>query len=141
MEIIYIGEKEKWNGKIKSFLDWDIYYLNEYASSLQLHGDGQPVLVYHEQSGGKLCYVMMQEDIAEFLPLSPYLESDFYYDWTTPYGYGGPLTEGEITTDFVEEFIRELRNWCREHKIVSQFFRFHPLLQNQKVMEKICDVV
>ncbi len=141
MEIIYIGEKEKWNCKIKSFLDWDIYYLNEYASSLQLHGDGQPVLVYHEQSGGKLCYVMMQEDIAEFLPLSPYLESDFYYDWTTPYGYGGPLTEGEITTDFVEEFIRELRNWCSEHKIVSQFFRFHPLLQNQKVMEKICDVV
>ncbi|MCI9174002.1 MAG: peptidoglycan bridge formation glycyltransferase FemA/FemB family protein [Lachnospiraceae bacterium] len=141
MEIIPIEKKEKWNSTIKSFRNWDIYYLNEYACSLQLHGDGQPVLIYHEQNGGKLCYVMMQEDIAKCLPLSSYLEHGMYYDWTTPYGYGGPLAEGNITAEWVENFIRELSEWCRNHKIISQFFRFHPLMQNQKVIENVCDIV
>lgn len=141
MEMIQIEEKEKWNSKVKSFPEWDIYYLNEYACSLQLHGDGQPVLIYHERDGGKLCYVMMQEDIAKFFSLSPYLKPDVYYDWTTPYGYGGPLTDGNLTSKWIENFVEELNQWCRNHKIVSQFFRFHPLLQNQKVLEKVCDVV
>lgn len=141
LEIIQVEEKEKWNSIVKSFFKWDIYYLNEYAFSFQLHGDGKPILIYHEQDGGKICYVMMQEDIADFSPLSPYLQAEEYYDWTTPYGYGGPLTEGRITQEWVEKFMEELYLWCGEHKIVSQFFRFHPLFQNQIIFEKVSDVV
>ena len=141
MEIIQIEEREKWNNIVKSFSEWDVYYLNEYAHSLQIHGDGDPFLIYHEETGRKLCYVMMQEDIAEFSPLSSCLTPGRYYDWTTPYGYGGPLTEGEVTTEWIETFMEELTLWCREHNIVSQFFRFHPLLQNQRVLESACDVV
>ena len=93
MEIIQVGETDRWNNIIKSFQNWDIYYLNEYAYSFQLHGDGIPILIYHEQDSRRLCYVMMQEDISSFPPLAAYLESGQYYDWTTPYGYGGPLAE------------------------------------------------
>ena len=42
MEVIRCEEKERWNNIIKSFKNWDIYYLNEYAHSLELHGDGKP---------------------------------------------------------------------------------------------------
>lgn len=141
MEIIQIEEKEKWNKIVMSFSGWDIYYLNEYAYSLQIHGDGKPLLIYHEEAEGKLCYAMMQEDIAEFSPLSSCLKTGKYYDWTTPYGYGGPLTEGKITVEWIMKFMEELTLWCREHNVVSQFFRFHPLLQNQQVLENVCDVV
>lgn len=141
MEIIGVQEKERWNQIIKSFPEWDIYYLNEYASSLQIHGDGTPLLIYFQKGAGRICYVMMQEDIADFSPLAPYIEHGQYLDWTTPYGYGGPLTEGEISDKWMEEFGRELSEWCGKQRVVSQFFRFHPLLQSQKVMEKICDVV
>lgn len=141
MKIIQLQEKETWNNIIKSFPEWDIYYLNEYAHSLMLHGDGTPYLIYHEKDQGRLSYIVMQEDIAEVPSLSPYLETGKYYDWTTPYGYGGPLTEGEISPEWIKAFMEELNQWCREHHIVSQFFRFHPLLQNQKILENVCDVV
>lgn len=141
MEIIGIQEKERWNKIVRSFPNWDIYYLNEYASSLQLHGDGTPFLVFHQKNNSRICYAVMQEDIADFPKLFPYISRGKYLDWSTPYGYGGPLTEGGISEQWMEEFQKELSGWCREHKVVSQFFRFHPLLQNQKVMEKMCDVV
>lgn len=141
MDIIQLEEKERWNNIVKSFPDWDIYYLNEYARSFQLHGDGTPILIYHQEDDAKLCYVMMQEDISVFPPLSSCLEPGQYYDWATPYGYGGPLSAGEVTEGWMRCFLEELSGWCMEHKIVSQFFRFHPLLQNQKILENVCNVV
>lgn len=141
LNIIHVEDKETWNGIVKSFSEWDIYYLNEYACSLQLHGDGEPWLIYYEKDGGRICYVVMQQDLADFSPLSGDLKKEEYFDWTTPYGYGGPLTEGCISVRWIHDFIEELTRWCKEHKIVSQFFRFHPLLQNQKILEEISDVV
>ena len=141
MEIISVNEKQKWNHIVKSFPTWDIYYLNEYAYSLQLHSDGIPCLIYYEKDGNRLCYVMMQEDLADFQPLSNCLAKGEYFDWTAPYGYGGPLTEGSITVEWISEFIKELTDWCMEHRIISQFFRFHPLLQNHIILEEVCDVI
>lgn len=141
MEIVCIHQKDRWNEIVKEFKQWDIYYLNEYVHSLQLHGDGVPYLIYCEKDGSKLCYAVMQNDIAEFVPLSQYVPRGKYYDWTTPYGYGGPLTEGIISRQWIEEFMRELTEWCGKHGIISQFFRFHPLLQNQKVIESVSDVI
>ena len=42
MEIITIEDKDKWNEIVKSFPHWDVYYLNEYAKSFGIHGDGVP---------------------------------------------------------------------------------------------------
>ena len=141
MEIISIRQKERWNDIVKSFPKWDVYYLNEYAHSLQLHGDGEPYLIYDAHDGGRLCYVVMQEDISAFPPLADYLGNVSCYDWSTPYGYGGPLVDGEITEHWMNDFLQNLSAWCREHGVVTQFLRFHPLLQNQKVMESIGDVI
>lgn len=141
MEIIYIDEQERWNTIVKSFNNWDIYYLAEYAISFQLHGDGNPCLIYHESDAARLCYIMMENDISEFWDYSMYIEGEKYYDWTTPYGYGGPLYVGDISKDWLDEFNKELFRICNEKGIVSQFFRYHPILQNQRVMESISDVI
>lgn len=141
MELIQIEEKERWNHIVKSFPKWDVYYLNEYVYSLQIHGDGVPYLIYHKQNQGRLCYVMMQNDIADFAPLTPYLEKETFYDWTSPYGYGGALADGELTEAWLKNFENELEEYCRKHGIVTQFFRFHPLLQNYDILGTITDVV
>ena len=76
---------------MKSFEHWDIYYLYEYAYSFMLHGDGDIKLIYFEHLGERFCYVVMQKDIADSEKFAGIIEKKKYYDWETPYGYGGPL--------------------------------------------------
>ena len=83
-------DRDIWNKTVKSFLNWDIYYLYEYALSFKIHGDGDIFLVYFEYQNDRLCYVVMQKDIANSSLFRGKLDNGFYYDWETPYGYGGP---------------------------------------------------
>lgn len=141
MEVIQVDQREKWNTVVRSFSDWDVYYLNEYARSFQIHGDGRPVLLHIEWGDARLVYIMMQEDLAAFKPFKGVLPEGRYYDWTTPYGYGGPLIEGKITTEWIQKVMEQVTQYAQHHHIVSQFFRFHPLLQNQKEIESCSTVV
>ena len=47
-----------------------------------------------------------------------------YYDAITPYGYGGPYTEGCADIDF---FWLQVQRWAAENHIISIFFRFSPV--------------
>ena len=40
LTVLSSNQKDEWNKIIKSFVNWDIYYLCEYAESFQIHGDG-----------------------------------------------------------------------------------------------------
>lgn len=139
LEIITFHEKNKWNSIIKSFDQHDVYYLNEYVSAFRYTSDGEPLLIYY--SGGKmrLCYAVQQSDIGECARFSGVLERDKYYDWSTPYGYGGPLTENFDEKE-MRDFFHLVKGYCESNNIITQFIRFHPLLQNHRVFEGSCDL-
>lgn len=142
MEIVSIKDAKYWNNLIKGFNKYDIYFKCEYNTALMLHGDGEPQLIYFEDQGVKLAYVMFKNDISTLKVFHGVLEEGKYFDWTSPYGYGGPLCDGKITETILAKFKEELFEYCARNRIVSQFFRFHPLLQNQFVLgdvsENIC---
>lgn len=140
MQIITLDEAERWDEIVKSFPKWDIYFLSEYARSFQIHGDGTPILIYIEHDKAKMAYVMMENDIAAFGPFQDKIQRGKFYDWTTPYGYGGPLYMGDISEEWMQKAMQEIEVYAREHHIVTQFFRYHPLLQNQKWMETVSNV-
>ncbi len=94
MEIITIEDKDKWNEIVKSFPHWDVYYLNEYAKSFGIHGDGVPYLLYWSDGKNRMAYVVMENDIADFKPFRNHMKTQEHYDWTTPYGYGGSTIGG-----------------------------------------------
>lgn len=137
LEIIMSDDKDKWNGIVKSFEQHDVYYLNEYVASFNYLNEGKPLLVYYYGDKMRLCYTVLQRDIAEFVKFTGLLEKGRYYDWITPYGYGGPLTES-FNQKEMSDFFNLLNDYCKSNKIVTQFFRFHPLLQNQDVFEHHC---
>ena len=141
MRIISLEQKEEWNAVIKSFKDWDVYYLNEYAHSYFIHRDGKPLLIELSESGSRMAYVVMQNDISDFPPFQGILDKDTFFDWTSPYGYGGPLYEGNIDEAWMTRVGREIEDYARKNHIVSEFLRYHPLLQNQKNMESISNVI
>src|SRR5207249_1304318 len=52
-------------------------------------------------------------------------------DASSPYGYGGPVS----TTDapgFLRSAWGAYGEWMREHRVVVEYIRFHPLLANER---------
>lgn len=115
---------------MKRFSDWDVYYLCEYAYSFKLHGDGEPLLFYYTDEDMQLCYVVMKADIAMDKRFDGVIECGKWFDLETPYGYGGPLVDGNVSEKSQRLFLSELSTYCKNNRIVSQFIRFHPLLDN-----------
>lgn len=130
---------EDWDKCVKSFNNWDVYYLYEYAYSFMLHGDGDIYLIYFEHHNERICYVVMQKDIALCDKFKGALPEGRYFDWETPYGYGGPLADVDISEESQQIFLNEIREYCRSNHIISQFVRFHPLLNNYDVLQNVIE--
>lgn len=130
LEIITADKRENWNSIVKSFNNWDIYYLNEYAVAFQLHGDGVPLLIYYHDDESRFCYVSMRSDISDSNLFADRLSRGTFYDLETPYGYGGPLSNGIITEKSQIMFLKQIKEYSIKKGIVSQFVRFHPVLEN-----------
>lgn len=140
IEIVTVDHRERWNEIVKGFFGWDIYYLWEYVYSLFIHGDGTPKLIYYSVGENKIAYVVMESDIAEMDCFCELLERGKRFDWATPYGYGGPLIAGTPSKQWMEDFRRKMNDICSDNGVVTTFFRFHPLLQNQCYVENVFDV-
>lgn len=137
--VLTAEDSGEWNEIVKSFPNWDIYYLFEYTQSMVLHGDGAQYLVSYEGDKGRLCYPVHKMDLADHPAFRGTLSKGEYFDVSTPYGYGGPLVDGELDEAEQAEYDRCWRAYCGEHRIVTQFVRYHPLLQNQHTIDKVSE--
>lgn len=136
--IYTIEESEKWDEVVRNFDFYDVYYLSGYVKAFQIHGDGQPLLFYYEDEGIKGINVVMKRDIAEDTFFSDRISHNTYFDFITPYGYGGWLIEG--SGDLALLF-STYEAWCAKHNIVSEFVRYHPVLNNAEIARRFYDVV
>lgn len=130
---ISIDDKDEWNEIVKSFPNYDVYYLWQYVVAFQLHGDGIPWLIYFENGKNRAINVVMKRDIAEVEYFSGEVEKNKYFDFSTPYGYGGFIFEGKDTSVLDEEY----NQFCKKNNIVCEFVRFHPILNNVKNLENM----
>lgn len=132
-----IEQSKKWDEVVRSFNDYDVYWMSGYVKAFQVHGDGDPLLLYYEGNNTRGINVVMKRDIAHDKHFTDSLQQGQYYDFASPYGYGGWIIEG----DNVSKLDVEYQEYCRQNSIVSEFVRFHPMLQNQKAVESIYDVI
>lgn len=147
VRIYNIEESKEWDELVRTFTDYDVYYLSGYVKAFQIHGDGEPQLFYYSSYEGEAIgglrgiYVYMKRMTA----------IDGVYDSITPYGYGGFLIEGledessESKKEANEKKLRAL--WTayvqkmREENIVDNFVRYHPVLANAVPMKICSDVI
>lgn len=140
LKLIESNDAASWDAEVKSFTNWDIYYLNGYARSLEIHEGGTAFLVAFSHQGERLCYPVIQKDIAKAPGFDGLLPENTWYDWETPYGYGGPLTDStQFSAAAQNQFLDELTSYCTEHHVVTQFLRFHPMLNNHAVLSSVTD--
>ena len=138
--IIEFDDQEKWDQIVKSFNNYDVYYLSDYVKAFKIHGDGNPTLFYYEDENIKALNVVMKRDISADSRFTGKIPSKTYYDITTPYGYGGFLVEGKVTEDSLKNLDNKYSYICKKEGVVSEFVRFHPVLNNGEDLKCIYDV-
>ena len=141
LEIINIDESDKWDSMVKSFSNYDVYYLSRYTKAFKLHGDGEPILIYYHDEEIRAINVVMIRDIAEDKRFKDKIESENLFDITTPYGYGGFIIEGIPNDNNLKKINKEYSDCCRSKNIISEFVRFHPVLKNSKINSEIYEVI
>ncbi|CEQ04533.1 Uncharacterized protein involved in methicillin resistance [[Clostridium] sordellii] len=115
----------------------DIYFTKEYGLIYEKNNEGKLQQFFLESKKGKVIYNFLKRkiDIIDGLEV---------YDIVTPYGYGGPLFleyRNEDLEDLIIEFKQKFEKYCKENNIVSEFIRFHPLIENHKNMDLYMEVV
>lgn len=131
IQLVDLKESSQWDEIVKSFSEYDVYYLSGYVKAFYIHGDGDPFLLYYEGNGLKAIYVYMRRPTA----------IEGVYDSVTPYGYGGVLFEGDASEENKAAFWQEYLAAMEQEHIVDNFVRYHPVLRNAEPMKPISNVI
>lgn len=140
LSVITIDDSRQWNDIVKSFKYYDVYYLSEYTNAFRIHGDGEPILFYYEGKHIRAINVAMKRDVENDKNFSGEIPKGSYYDLVTPYGYGGFLIEGDKSDNKIKLINDEYSTYCKNNRIVSEFVRFHPILENHRRLDNIYDI-
>ncbi len=132
-----LDQAEQWDVIVRSFKKYDVYWLSGYVKAFQIHGDGDPMLFYYESDCCRGINVVMKRDVSNDLHFKGKIENNKYFDFATPYGYGGWILEGEKT----EGLFSEYQQWTEKNGIISEFVRFHPLVKNHNVAHSFYDIL
>lgn len=136
LSVYTLKDENKWDEIVKSFSEYDIYWLSGYVKAFEIHGDGDPLLFYYESEKARGINVVMKRDIGKLPRFSGKIEENTLFDFATVYGYGGWIIEGNDANLF-----DEYNSWCKENSVVSEFVRFHPMLQNQEMVKDSYNVI
>jgi hypothetical protein len=117
---IHIYDSEKCDEIVRSFLNYDVFYLSGYVKAFIMQGSGEPILICYENGNDRAINVVFRRDISKDRCFTGKLEENKYFDLTTPYGYGGFWGDVVDTDTLVEEFDR----YCISCGYICEFVRF-----------------
>ncbi len=136
LTVISIKQGKQWDSIVRSFKNYDVYWLSGYVKGFQIHGDGEPLLFLYKSERVRGINVAMKRDIAKDSRFAGILEEGRYFDITTPYGYGGWLIEGDDTKGLFDAY----QDWCKRNGIISELVRFHPIVKNHEKVRHFYEV-
>lgn len=86
------------------------------------------------EEGPEAVFFLYREDKSFFLlPFHMrYVEGYGFFDVQSQYGYGGPCFNSNDDS-FLSRAWAKFFAWCIENKVLVCFFRFHPLLENERM--------
>lgn len=128
LTVYTLDKAEQWDTVVRSFAEYDTYWLSGYVRAFQLHGDGEPILYHYEDGETRGINVVMKRDVADDIHSRGTVDHGRYFDFASPYGYGGWLIEGENADKLFAAYSDRLK----DEGIISEFVRFHPMVKNHE---------
>lgn len=139
-QIIRAEDKSEWSSIIENFSNKDVYYFQAYCSLYKDSENGEPLLfLYKDKAGNTMCYPFLKRNIKTLPFIKDFPFDKDYYDIVNPYGYGGPLYDVS-DEDTIRAFREAFDEYCRNENIISEFVRFHPMLDNHKYLHDLMDI-
>lgn len=125
-----IGERELWRKHWEQLpLELrDVYFSPEYLLAYEKEGKGEALCAFGQKGNSIILYPFLKcriqkernQDLA-------------YFDIMSAYGYGGPLVNWKSEDyPFIKDFWCHFSEWCKSERVVGEFCRMHPLLQNER---------
>ena len=129
-KILSLTESEEWGAILEKLPSdrRDVYFTPEYYSLYQNYGDGEARCFVFESDGEYVMYPFLINPISTL----GYKLNKEYYDIQGAYGYNGIITSSE-NADFIAAFWNAFDGYCQDNRIIAEFTRFHPLLNNQRL--------
>lgn len=115
----------------------DVYFLSEYAALHCFTPDSRALMFAFQAEGEVWLYPFILRPVPR---IGDYLPPETWFDIESPYGYGGPLASTDAA-DFCGAAHRAFAAWCEEQRIVAEFIRLHPLIENQRWLDPQVEVV
>ncbi|MDN4605927.1 GNAT family N-acetyltransferase [Sporosarcina highlanderae] len=115
----------------------DIYFNTNYGKVYEKIENGECCEYSYNCSLGTVRNMFIKREI----PVK--IDNETYYDIVTPYGYGGPIItkcSEEHKDELVEKYEESFKEHCKKNNIISEFVRFHPLVQNADDFKKCYDI-
>lgn len=137
LKVYTLEQSEEWDRIVRSFKSYDVYWLSGYVKAFQIHGDGEPLLFFYDDGDTRGINVVMKRDVARDERFCGKIEEGSYFDFATPYGYGGWIIEGTE----LEGLFNSYQMWIEKNSIISEFVRFHPMIMNHESCVNHYDVV
>ena len=119
---IHVEEGERWNRCVRSFQNYDVFYLHEYVLAFMNENEknGVPVLLYYENGADRAINVVFKRDVALDEKMQGKIAVGEYFDLVSPYGYGGFW--GSIPDH--EALNRTYPEFCISQHYICEFVRF-----------------
>ncbi|TKD70798.1 peptidoglycan bridge formation glycyltransferase FemA/FemB family protein [Pseudalkalibacillus hwajinpoensis] len=132
-----LNDKKNWHDYLNRLNNKDVYYTPEYCEIHERNGDGVAQLYLYEEGSDFVLYPYLLRCLNTLPHLCQVTQKyGNLYDITTPYGYGGPLTnvkEEARLNEILSRFTNSFRDYCKNADIITEFIRFHPLYQNHNL--------
>lgn len=127
---------EDWHHTLRRIGVSDVYLLPEYHHAYELNGDGIAHLYVFESGESRLAYPFMLRPIKEVGGVA--IDKNLY-DIETVYGYSGPIAT-TCDRQFLAAAWATFADWCVQKRVVAEFIRFHPLLENKVFLEGFAEI-
>lgn len=105
----------------------DIYFTPAWGELNTYIEEGWPQIFECDTIYGKIRNMFIVRKIPVLI------KDEQYYDISSPYGYGGPYIENcksGYKQKLLQEYETQFGEYCKRNRIVSEFVRFHPIVDN-----------
>lgn len=115
-KVSFVDLDEEWDQQIMNY-QFDIYHLSGWVNASTIIDEGRPQGIVAEYQGKKFFLPIIIRDIDKE-----------HWDAVSPYGYGGPVMDSDLTYYQVDIILLAIKEFLYNKGCVSLFTRLNPII-------------